>query len=224
MTRLEQWFAENPRRPAAEYACALARDRFWRDERTRLIGVHPDWPDVTHLLGLGDEIAHALVLVLSRLPTSERPSFAETFLEERATTHGSKLPQDGRSRLAVAAQLALLVLDVTESAVLQEEAVVDLLHGAAQGDDLTVTPGPAVDRLRIAVATVRFDLSLEDESDPHAVASSAVAEVLDPSSDGVAVKEILARAAFATVECRSKAQTLAFLLQADGILADPVAR
>jgi hypothetical protein len=97
------------------------------------------------------------------------------------------------------------VLDLTGNSALQDETVVDLLRGAARADDLTITPEPAVDCSRTAVATVRFDKALEDESNPHAVA----------------VKEVLARAAFATVECRSKAQTLGFLLQADGILRHP---
>jgi hypothetical protein len=232
-SRLARWFDERPPRPADEYACALAVDRFWGDDRARLIGVHPDWPDATYLLGLREEIAHALVLVLSLMPRFERLAFAETFFEERAgagessdvqsrfaTVFHSRLPGTYRLRLAVAAQIALLVLDLTESAALQEESVVDLLRGAAQGDDLTVTPEPAVDRLRRTVATVRFDPALEDDSDPHAVASLAVVEVLDPSSDGVALKEVLARAAFATVECRPKAQTLGFLLRAEEIFSD----
>jgi len=219
--RLARWFEERPPRPAAEYACALAVDRFWGDDRARLIGVHPDWPDATYLLGLREEIAHALVLVLSLMPRFERLAFAETFFEERAGTgESSDFQGTYRSRLAAAAQIALLVLDLTGSAALQDEAVVDLLRGAAQGDDLTVTPAPAVDRLRRTVATVRFDPALEDDSDPKSVASSAVVEVLDPSSDGLALKEVLARAAFATVECRPKAQTLAFLLRADEILSD----
>src|SRR5262249_37633193 len=66
LSRMEQWFAERPRRPASEYACELAGDRFWRDERGRLIGMHPDWPEAAFLLGLREEIAHALVLALSR--------------------------------------------------------------------------------------------------------------------------------------------------------------
>lgn len=230
--RLAKWFEEDPPRPAVEHACVLARDRFWRDERARLIGVHPDWPDATYLLGLGEEIAHALVLVLSRMPSSERLGFAETFLEESLangpapdlqsrveTAFHARLPTESSMRLALGAKIALLVLDLTENRTLQDETVVDLLRGAAQGDDLTITPGAAVERLRKAVATVRYDPVLEDESDPHAVASLAVVEVLDPSSEDVAVKEILARAAFATAECRSKAQTLGFLLEADRILA-----
>src|SRR5262249_33351500 len=150
--------------------------------------------------------------------------FAEAFLEERTTASDPHDPffdapiRDNRVRLAVAAQIALLVVDLTESPALQDESVLDLLRGAAQSDDLTLTPEPAVGRLRKAVATVRFDPALEDDADPHAVASLAVVEVLDPSSEELALKEILARAAFATVECRSRAQTLGFLLRADGIL------
>src|SRR5262249_22077993 len=133
----------------------------------------------------------------------------------------SDVPRDHGVRLAVvAAQIVLLVLDLTSSEALQDESVVDLLRGAAQADDLTITPGPAVDRLRKAVAKVRFDPALEGESEPHAVAAVAAVELLDPSSEDVALKEIVARAAFATVECRSKAETLGFLLEADRILAD----
>lgn len=219
MGRLEKWFAESPRRSTAEYACALARDRFWRDSHLRLIGAHRDWPDATYLLQLGDEIAHALVLVLSRLPAPRRLAFATAFFDQHTPVgRRSGLPGDQRLQLAMAAQVALLVLDLAASPALREETVVDLLHGAAQADDLTTTPEPAVDRLRSAVRTVRFDPAREDESDPPAVAARAVAEVLDPSSDGVAVKEILARAAFATVECRSQAETLSFLLEAERIL------
>jgi hypothetical protein len=42
-----------------QVACLLARDRFWKDERRRLIGTHPDWPDAAHLLDLEEEPAHA---------------------------------------------------------------------------------------------------------------------------------------------------------------------
>jgi hypothetical protein len=231
VSRRDKWFEERPLRPAAEYACNLARDRVWRDEHARLIGTHSDWPDVTYLLGLGETIAHALVLVLSRIPASERLAFAAAFFEARTANDAPsdfqarleaanrvQCPGDRRRRLALAAEIALLVLDLVESAALKDEAVVDLLRGAAQGDDLTTSPEPAVARLQKAVARVRFDPTFEDESDPHAVASLAAVEVLDPSSDEPAVKELVARAAFATVECRSQPETLDFLLVADRIL------
>jgi hypothetical protein len=55
-------------------------------------------------------------------------------------------------------------------------------------------------------------------TDPRAAAALAIVEVLDPSSGAVAVKEILARAAYATVECREKSRALSFLLDAELIL------
>lgn len=212
MHRLEKWFEERPRRTPAEYACALARDAFWRDERARLITAHPDWPDAAYLLGLGDDVAHALVLVLSRMPAADRLPFAQSFFDRRAPSQGGA---GEPTPLTIAAQIALLVVDLT---ALRDESVIDLLQGAAQGDDLTSTPGPAVVRLQKAIATIRFDPAFEDESDPHAVATVAAIEVLDPSSDAVAVREILARAAFATVECRSREEAVSFLVEAERIL------
>jgi hypothetical protein len=38
MSRFDKWFSVEPRRPPAEIACLLARDRFWKDESQRLIG------------------------------------------------------------------------------------------------------------------------------------------------------------------------------------------
>src|SRR5436190_23409521 len=65
------------RLPPDELACKLAGDRFWRDETARLIGSHPDWPDAAHFLRREEEVAHALVLVLSRLPGRARRAFAQ---------------------------------------------------------------------------------------------------------------------------------------------------
>ena len=48
----------------------------------------------------------------------------------------------------------------------------------------------------------------------------AVVEALDPSSEVVAVREILARAAYATVECRGAAAALRLLLDADRLLTE----
>jgi hypothetical protein len=213
VSRLENWLDEEPRRTAADYACDIARDAFWRDERSRLISAHPDWPEIAYLLGLGEAVAHALVLVLSRLPVAERLPFAERFFERRLPLHGRAGEAD---RLTVAAQIALLVLDLT---ALRDDAIVDLLQGAAQGDDLTATPAPAVVRLQKAIATIRFDPAFEDETDPHAVATIAAIEVLDPSSDEIAVPEIVARAAFAAVECRPREEAVSFLVEAERILA-----
>jgi hypothetical protein len=75
------WWSEEPRRSPAEYAAELARDRFWRDEQRRLIGTHPDFPEVLMLLDLSEELAHGLVLILSRLPEERRKPFAEVFFD-----------------------------------------------------------------------------------------------------------------------------------------------
>jgi hypothetical protein len=202
----------NRRRSPAEYACELARDRFWRDERRRLMATHPDFPDVAMFLQLEEEVAHALVLVLSRLPEERRQPFAEGFFEERARGHPAA-PTERGNPLAVAAAVALLVVDLAADE-LRSERIVDLLHGAAQGDDLTRTPEPALAELRKAIAHVRFDIGLEDPADPRGAASLAIAEVLDPSSDVVALQEVIARAAWAAVESWEPARVLRFLLEA----------
>jgi hypothetical protein len=236
VSRLQRWFEEDPPRSPAEYACELARDRFWREEQARLIGVHPDFPDVTYLLGLGEEIAHALILILSRIPADQQLPFAEVFFDERrggyevraASDFGRRLDAALRSapsrnlrlRLAAGAELALLVVDLAATDALRDELIIDLLRGAAQGDDLTLTSAPAVELLRKTIARVRLDPAVEDNADPRAVAAHAIVEVLDPSSEVVAVKEVLARAAYATVECRERSAALGFLFEADRILAD----
>jgi hypothetical protein len=234
--RLQEWFAEDPSRTPAEYALALARDRFWRDETGRLVRAHPDFPDVTFLLGLGEDVAHALVLALSRLPLVERAGFAATFFAERRLGHDADAAPDFHARLALAsptrsidarsaltagAAFALGVVDLAATPALRDERVVDLLRGASQGDDLTVTSAPTVAFLHEAVARARVDNAVDDD-DPHAVAAVAVVEALDPSSEIVAVREILARAAYATVECRGAAAALGLLLDADRLLTDGV--
>jgi hypothetical protein len=207
--------SEKPRRPAA-YACTLARGTFWRDERRRLVGTHPQFPDAAYHLALNEELAHALVLVLSRLPTEGRRSFAERFYDQRAEPR-YRVPSEPRRRLALAAAVALLVVDLAGPAV--DERLVDLLRGAAQGDDLTRTPAPAVAELKKAIARIRFDVDLEDPTDPAGAAALAVAEVLDPASEEVAIQEVLARAAWAAVESWEPARVLAFLLEVDRLFA-----
>jgi hypothetical protein len=212
MSRFETWWREEPRRPPPEYATRLARDRFWRDEQQRLIGTHPDFPEVRMLLDdLNEELAHALLLTLSRLPEGRRAPFAEVFFAER---RGGQLevPSDARSQLAAAAAVALLVLELAVDG-LRSERIADLLAGAAQGDDLTHTPVAAVEELQKAIARVRFDVELEDPSDPRAAASLAVAEVLNPAGDVVALKAVVARASWAAVESWDEARVLAFLLR-----------
>lgn len=211
MSRFDVWWSEEPRRSSAEYATELARDRFWRNESQRLIGTHPDFPDVAMLLDLNEELAHGLVLILSRLPEDSRQSFAEVFFDELRVGRGG-IPSEPRRRLAVAASIALLVLDLAVDQ-LRTERVADLLAGAAQEDDLTHTPATAVAALQTAVAYVRFDVGLEDLSDPRAAASLAVAEVLIPAGEVVALKAVVAQAAWAAVESWERPRVLAFALQ-----------
>jgi hypothetical protein len=206
------------RLPPDELACALAADRFWRDETARLIGSHPDWPDAAFFLDIEEAIAHAFVLALSQLRSGERLGFARAFYAEHPAWNGRGFDDDPPSPLAIAASAALRVVDLAACAAVQDERIVDLLQGAAQGDDLTSSSSTAVDHLRRAVARVRFDPRLEDPADPHAVAALAVVEVLDPASEVVAVQEVLARAAFATVECRTRPETIDFLVAADLLL------
>jgi hypothetical protein len=217
-SRVGAWWSEKPRRPPSVYACELARARFWRDPRRRLIETYPDLDEAAPLLKLPEELAHALVLVLSRLPSGGREAFAQSFYRQRRCRPGL-LPVQPRGRLAVAAAVALLVVDVAGDP-LRSERVVDLLRGAAQGDDLTRTPAPALAELQKAIARVRFDLELEDPADARAAAALAVAEVLDPANDGVAMQEVLARAAWAAVESWEAPRVLAFLLEVDQVLVD----
>jgi hypothetical protein len=212
MSRFDRWWTEEPRRSPAHYATALARDRFWRDEQLRLIGTHPDFPEVRMLLdNLNDELAHGLVLTLSRLPDDRRTPLALAFFAERRGGD-REIPRDARHQLAAAAAVALLVLELAV-AELRTERIADLLAGAAQEDDLTRTPASAVEDIQKAIARVRFDLELEDPSDPRAAASLAVAEVLNPAGEVVALKAVVARASWAAVESWEHPQVLAFLFQ-----------
>lgn len=220
--RAAEWYSEVPRRPPAEYACRLADDRFWRDERLRLLGTHPDFPDVADLLELGEEVAHALVLVLSRLPKQQRRAFADAFYASRPGTRWSPWasqgsPEDVRAR---AARVALLVVELAGRPELAGERIVDLLVGAAQGDDLTRTPEPAVAEFRRTIAAIRLDVDVEDLAGPRAAAATAVLEVLDPSSEVVALQEVVARAAFAAVESWDPPRVLTFLRDVDRAVAD----
>ena len=159
MSHIDQWFSEQPHRSPAEIACLLARDRFWNDEHLRLIGTHPEWPDAAWLLDLSEELAHTLILVLSRLPEVLRRDFADRFYAERVS-HATEHPLDERARLAFGATAVVNVVDLFDEAVCGERTL-DLLRGAAQGDDLTRTPGPAVDELRKTIARVRFDVGFD---------------------------------------------------------------
>jgi len=211
MSDRDDWFSENPRRAPAEYALELARDPFWREEQERLIGTHPDFPDVAWLLNLNEELAHGLLLVLSRLPEEGRGSFAEVFFDERHGGH-AEIPNEEGFRLAAAASVALAVLDLALDPF-RDARIEDLLTGAAQGDDLTATPAAAVVYLEKTIARVRFSSEIEDLADPRSAASLAIAEVLNPASEVVALKEVVARSCWAAVESWESSRVLGFLLQ-----------
>jgi hypothetical protein len=207
--------SDQPPLEPAEYARVLAADRFWRDPLERLIGTHPEFPDAAEPLDVDDEVAHGLLLVLSRLPESRRAAFARAFSEQRERTETGGLR---RERLGRAAAVALLTIDLAAEP-LRDPAIVDLLQGAAQGDDLTRTPEPALAELRKAVARVRFDVELADPESPRGAASIAIVEVLDPSSEPVALQEVVARAAWAAVESWDERRVLDFLHDVDLIVA-----
>jgi hypothetical protein len=214
MSPVEDWWSEEPRRPPAAYACELAKRRFWRDEQRRLIATDHDLLEVAPLLELEEELAHALVLVISRLPKSRRRDFADVFYEERPRSRSHRGPEPR----ATASAVALLVLELAGD-VFDTPRIRDLLQGAAQGDDLTRTPAPALAELRKAVARVRMDVELEDPAHPRGAAALAVAEVLDPAGEVVALQEVVARAAWAAVETWEPPRVLAFMLELDRIFA-----
>jgi hypothetical protein len=210
---------DGPQRPPAAYACVLATDRFWRDPERRLIATHPFFDDGAHLLAADQPVAHALVLVLSRLPEDARRPFADAFYELRPEGAGHRWYTSSEP-LALGAAAALLVVELA-APPLRAPAIVDLLEGAAQGDDLTRTPEPALEELRKAVAHVRFDVDLADPESASGAASLAAVEVLDPASEPLALQEIAARAAWAAVESWERPRVLAFLLELDRIWLDP---
>jgi hypothetical protein len=218
MSPVEDWWSEEPRRPPAAYACELANRRFWRDETRRLIATYHDLVEVAPLLEREEELAHALVLVLSRIPEPRRREFADVFYDERRGNR-DRIYSIGRAEpLATASAVALLVLELAGDE-LDTPGIRDLLQGAAQGDDLTRTPAPALAELRKAVARVRMDVELEDPAHPRGAAALAVAEVLDPAGDVVALQEVVARAAWAAAETWEPPQVLAFMLELDRIFA-----
>jgi hypothetical protein len=198
-----------------ELACLLAEDRFWLRERDRLIGTHPDWPDAAHFLRLDEAIGHALVLALSRLPSETRREFAEVFYDEHAEEVWRAVP--ALSAIRVAAEVVLPVIEIAGDLV--DERMADLLQAAAQGDDVTRTPAPAVAALRKAIARIRFDVELEDELTARGVVARGVAEVLDPSSELPDLKEVLARSTLGAADTWASSRLLGFLLGAQRAIA-----
>jgi hypothetical protein len=174
--------------------------------------------EVAPLLELEEELAHALVLVLSRLPKSRRRDFADVFYDERRRTRSSAYSIGRPEPRATASAVALLVLELAGDE-LDTARIRDLLQGAAQGDDLTRTPAPALAELRKAVARVRMGVELGAPASPRGAAALAVAEVLDPAGEVVALQEVVARAAWAAAETWELPQVLAFMLELDRVFA-----
>jgi hypothetical protein len=200
-----------------EIVCEFADDPFWRDERLRLFGSNEDLLEETNAFGIDDDVAHVLVLVLSRLPLDARRGFAETFLSERRRRRTRGDP------VAAAAGIVLEALPLLERRPdIRTDRVVDLLQGAAQGDDLTLTPPSAVGEAQKVVARIRLDVAFDDQSSVEGNVAHAIAEVLDPSGGTVDVKEIFARCAWAAVSGWERPRVLAFLLRADALLHETV--
>ena len=223
MPRVHEWWNEDPPRRPVDYACELARARFWRDDSRRFIETSQDVADAAPLLDLEEELAHAFVLVLSELPVSARLRFAERFYAEREPRFGGWTLATAESRLAVAAAVALRILDLTERPELGDLRVVDILEATAQRDDLSLTPDTAAAHIHETVAQVRTTVARAGDPlrpAPAAAAATAVVEVLDPSSETVALQEVLVRAAWAAVQTWEPERVLAFLLDVDRVVAE----
>ena len=211
---VDRWWAEQPRRPPEVYASQLARARFWREDR-RFIATFHELEEVAPLLELDPAFAHAFVLVLSQLPAAARLRFAAEFYSQRSRRHYIASDPDP---MKVAPATALLVLGLAEHPALSSERLLDLLHGAAQGDDPSLTPEVALGELRKIVARIRLDVELDDPNDPRAAAATAVVETIDPSSGVVPLQEVLVRAAWAAVHSWEPPRVLEFLLEVDALL------
>ena len=216
MSVQDRWFGDGQPRAPSAYAGAAARG--YREDP--FIRTEGDLEEGAGALAVEPELAHALVLVLSELDGRERLPFADCFYAERGRDTASETPLGVGARVAAAAAIVLLVVDLTESPDLLGMRVLDALDGAAQGDDSSALSEPALQELRKAVARVRLDVDLEDESDPRAAASIAVVETIDPASGAVDLQEILCRAAWASLQSGGRARALAVLLAADRILQD----
>ena len=220
MSRIDKWLSEDPPHPPAEIACQLSRGRFWRDDRRRLIGSDRYWDEgADDLLRLPSELGHALVLALSRLPATRRRPFADAFYE-RQQSAPAFAPDDDATRLALAAAILMRLATVLDDPDLYDERTLDLLRGTAQGDDMSRTPPAVLSALQEKIARIRLEFELADPAEPRGAAALALAEVLDPSSGIVDLKEVLARSTWAAVEMAEEDRVLRFLLDVDSVLAD----
>jgi hypothetical protein len=204
--RVELDWWDQPRRAPADYALELAgMEPFPRDERMFIATVH-EIEELAEFLDVASELAHALVLALSVQPEALRRDFAERFYARRTPRGGAS------TQFAAAATAALGVLELTD---IRSERVVDLLTGAAQGDDVSVTPEPAVAEVRKAVVRARLDLGLEDQLATRSAATTAVVEVLDPSGGVVSLQEVLLRATWAALRSWAHERVVELLVAVD---------
>ena len=224
MTRVDRWWSESPRRPPAEYACELARSCAWPVPEVVFVTTVPDPEEAAPLLELEIELAHAPVLVLSQLPGSLRRAFADSSYAERDRRSRESRRFDPEAKLAIAAAVALLVANVTGRADLRDVRMLDLLQGAAQGDDLSQTPEPTRERIAEVVARARLDVAREDALTPTVAATTAIVEVLDPSSETVALQEVVLRATWAVLQTSALQGVTEFLLSLDEIFAGASSR
>ena len=82
------------------------------------------------------------------------------------------------------------------------------------------TPPAVLSALQEKIARIRLEFESEDPAESRGAAALALAEVLDPSSGIVDLKEVLARSTWAAVEMAEEERVLQFLLDVDWVLAD----
>ena len=200
----------------AAHALELAAADLFAPDAALFTTTVPEIEEAAPLLELEVELAHALVLVLSALPEVARGSLASAFYDRRGRDSAPAFGlTDPVARLAAAAATAALVLEVARRPELQTPRVVDLLAGAAQRDDVSLTPVPALLEMRDVVARARADTALDDPLAARSAATTAVLEVLDPSSGEVALQEIVLRATWAALRSWDTGRLLEFLLALD---------
>jgi hypothetical protein len=219
MPSFEAWWAEEQLRPPADYAVELAAARTLRPSDQLFLATDRDVEEHAAFLDVEPELAHALVLALRDRPKARRLELAIAFYAARRQS-GRRDPLDWeppprRPALAVGATAAARVVELAEPPSLREERVVDLLTGAAQGDDLTSLPQPAAAELGRVLSAAVSDLASSDPLEPGAAAGRAVVEVLAPASGEVGLQEVLLRATWAALRSWDDAAVLALLVETD---------
>jgi hypothetical protein len=215
-----RWWNERPRRAPAEYARALAAADVLAQGDRVFVETSPEVDETADLLRLETELAHALVLALQELPAWSRRTFAAEFYAGRRR-QPSHRTRDARDRLRIAATAAEVVFELVGSPALGRERIHDLLVGAAQNDDVSTTPEPAVSELRGAVAAARREVADADPFEAPTAATLAVVEVLDPASGEVALREVLLRTTWAALRSWPPGRVARFLRAVDEAFGAP---